>query len=107
MAIIQEITRSQFTDALLGDEYASWSYKGAHALYDHLMDMSDGMGEDLELDHVALRCTYNECTVEEFAEQYRNLLNDDEEPEEFAERMEGERTSIIWINSTEIIYEAF
>ena len=107
MALTQEITRTQFTDALLGDEYASWSYKGAHALYEHLMELSEDIGQDLEFDHVALRCDYTESTVEELANDYSNLLNDDEEPEEFAERMAAERTTVIWIDQTNIIYMQF
>ena len=107
MALIQEITRTQFTDSLLGDEYASWSYQGAHALYEHLVDLSEDIGQDLNFDHVSIRCDYSESTVEELAEQYSNLLNDDEEPEEFAERMAAERTTIIWIDKTNIIYMDF
>lgn len=107
MAITQEITRTQFTDILLADEYASWSYKGAHALYDWLYDLSDGMGEDIDLDHVALRCEWSESNIDDLAEQYSNLKEDDETPLEFAERMEQERTTIIWIDQTNIIYGAF
>lgn len=107
MAIIQEITRSQFTDTLLRDEYAAWSYKGAHALYDYLEDLSDDMGKDIELDHVALRCDWSESSVEELAEQYSNLLEEDETPEDFADRMSEERTTIIWIDKTNLIYGAF
>ena len=107
MALTQEITRSQFTDTLLRDEYADWSYKGAHALYDYLQDLSEGMGEDIDFDHVALRCEWTESSVEELAEQYSNQLNDDEEPEEFAHRMSYEQTTVIWIDNTNIIYGAF
>lgn len=107
MAITQEITRSRFTDILLADEYANWSYQGAHALYDWLCDLSDGMGEDVDLDHVALRCEWSESNIDELAEQYSNLKEEDETPLEFAERMEQERTTIIWIDQTNIIYGAF
>jgi len=107
MAITQEITRSRFMDDLRSDEYANWTYSGASALYDYLQELSDDMGQDIEFDRVALRCEFNETTIDELAEQYSNLKEEDETPLEFAERMEQERTTIIWIDQTNIIYGAF
>ena len=107
MAIKTELTRSQFMDDLRSDEFANWTYSGASALYDYLQELSDDMGEDIEFDRVALRCEFNETTIDELAEQYSNLKEEDETPLEFAERMEQERTTIIWIDQTNIIYGAF
>lgn len=107
MAIKTELTRTEFTDALRRDEYAGWSYQAAHALYDYFEELSEGIGEDIEFDAVAIRCDWNEYTLEDFAQDYSNLKEDDETDREFAERMQDERTTIIWLDNTNIIAQAF
>jgi len=50
----------EITDALLQDENAAWSYDGAKALAEYLEEYEEACGVELELDVVALRCTYSE-----------------------------------------------
>ena len=107
MAIVTELTRSDFTDALRRDEYASWSYQACHALYDYLEELSEGIGEDIEFCPVAIRCDWNEYSLEDFANDYSNLKEEEETDKEFAERMQEERTTIIWLDNTNIIAQAF
>jgi len=45
---------------LYEDEYAGWSYAGARALVEHLEELEDEIGEEIEFDVVALRCEYTE-----------------------------------------------
>ena len=47
----------EFVDALMSDEYASFSRQGAIALYLYLFD---NMGEDYLFDSVAIRCEWSE-----------------------------------------------
>lgn len=47
----------EFVDALVSDEYASFSRQGAIALYHYLFD---NMGEDYLFDSVAIRCEWSE-----------------------------------------------
>lgn len=47
----------EFVDALVSDEYASFSRQGAIALYNFLEDTED---ENYEFDPVGIRCTYSE-----------------------------------------------
>jgi len=107
MAIKTELTRSEFTDALMRDEYARWSYQACHALYEYFEELSEAIGEDIEFDAIAIRCDWNEYTLEDFAQDYSNLKEDDETDKEFAERMQDERTTIIWLDSENIIAQAF
>jgi len=107
MTIKTELTRTDFTDALLRDQYAGWSYEAAHALYYYYQELSEEIGEDIEFDAVSIRCDWNEYTLEEFAQDYNNLKEEDETEEEFAERMQEERTQIIWLDNTNIIVQAF
>ena len=92
------------TDALLKDENASWSYSGAQALAAFLVEYQDECGVELELDVVAIRCTYTECEdLVEWARsyflnsQFKELFGDLEEDdldEEIAQYIEERGTLI-------------
>jgi len=47
---------------LLADSHAAWSHAGAFALAEHLQELEESTGEELELDVVAIRCDYSEYT---------------------------------------------
>ena len=65
--IKETLTQSQFTDALKGDEYTSWSYGATVALYEYLNELD----QDIELDIVAIRCEFNEYdTCLEYAQEF-------------------------------------
>lgn len=53
----------QLADLLRTDEYAAWSYRGAEVLAQHLEDLSEDIGEDIEIDVVAIRCDFSEYTL--------------------------------------------
>jgi hypothetical protein len=54
------VDETQFTSTLLADEYAGWSYGATKALYEYYQQLSEDIGEDIELDRVAIRCEWNE-----------------------------------------------
>ena len=54
------LTTSQATDLLKADTNARWSYSGARALIEHLEQLEEDCGVELELDTVAIRCDYSE-----------------------------------------------
>lgn len=64
--IYEELTPERFAELLTQDEYAQWSYQGALALYDYFEEL----GEDIEMDAVAIRCDYHEY------ETRQDLLDD-------------------------------
>ena len=45
---------------LLNDENGGWSYAGSLAMIEFLEDIELGLGEEMELDMVAIRCDYSE-----------------------------------------------
>lgn len=47
-------------DLLLNDENANWTSSGALAMIEFLEDIELGLGEEMELDVVAIRCDYSE-----------------------------------------------
>lgn len=64
------LTTNQAADLLLDDEYAGWTYEGAHALVEHLEDLEDDLGS-IDFDRVGLRCDFSEyASAAEALEQY-------------------------------------
>jgi len=92
MSIIQTVNKSQFIDNLLADDYASWTYEDAEALFDYYEQFSDDMGEDIELDRVALRCEWTRAdSIDEVIEEYDdiNSLEDLQDQTQVIEHLGG------------------
>ena len=76
MAITDTITLSRFRDYFFqSDQYKnSFSYEGLTALYDYLWDLSEDMGEDIEMDYIAFACEYSEYEdFKHFQEDHKNF----------------------------------
>jgi hypothetical protein len=58
--IKQTVNFSQFCDSFSDSYKDNFSYKGKRALFDYLENLSEDIGEDIELDTVALCCDYSE-----------------------------------------------
>jgi hypothetical protein len=60
--IKETVNEYRFMDAFRGsDTYKNnFSYHGLKALYEHLEQLSEDIGEDIELDIVAICCDYSE-----------------------------------------------
>ena len=54
------LSTMQAADMLRRDEYAGWSYDGAEALVEYLEQYEQDLGEQVELDVVAIRCDFSE-----------------------------------------------
>ena len=76
MAIIQNVTYGDFRQALKADEYTSWTSEAIEALYDHYDQLSDDMGEDIQLDPIAIRCEWSEYHVQELFDNYSHIFED-------------------------------
>lgn len=67
----QTITENQFVDAIVGDDYNNISYEGAQALFEYIEEYEDSIGEETELDAVAIRCEWTEYeNIEEVSRDY-------------------------------------
>ena len=99
MSIIQTVTKNQFIDNLMTDDYASWRYEDAEALFDYYEMYSEGTGEDVELDRVALRCDWT-CadSIEEVVEDYDSI----EDLEDLIQR-----TEVIEHDDGSLLFRAF
>ncbi len=57
MAIIDTVTEVSFQDTMINHGF---SREGATALFWHLDDVSEGGGQDIEMDPIAFRCEFSE-----------------------------------------------
>mgnify|MGYP003678241021 FL=1 len=70
----QNVSSSQFVNAIVGDDYNNMSYEGANALFEYLEDYEDSIGEELEFDSVAIRCEWAEYeNLEAVLSDYDNI----------------------------------
>lgn len=77
MAIIQQVTLTSFRDAFNQIRPDNFSYEGLGHLFDHLEQLSDDIGEPIELDVIAICCDYSEESIYEVCKNY-NLDSIDE-----------------------------
>ena len=55
-----------------------FSYEGKKALFDYLNDLSDDIGEPIELDVIGLCCDFTEYeSLQEFNDNYGYVIGDD------------------------------
>ena len=74
--LFQTLTVSQAAHQLLNDEYANWSYEGAHALADYLDDLwEDCCPPEFGFCHVAVRCDYSEMSLDDLVNSYGYLID--------------------------------
>ena len=65
------LTENEVAHRLKNDTNAAWSYAGAQALAEYLIELDEQTGEDSELDVVAIRCDFSEHTsLIDWAEEY-------------------------------------
>ena len=96
----------EIVNALLNDEYASWTRLGANALAQELEEYEDSTGEELEFDIVAIRCDWNEDTAEELLSNYGQ--NPDDTIEDVIQYVEDNTILIIVDNDPKTyLYQAF
>ena len=110
--IKETLNESQFMDALRSDEYAGWSYGATKALYEYYEQLSEDIGEDIELDTVAIRCDFSEYdTCLEYANEFNDFEADaattDDEVETEARKFLEERTTVLEAKTIDVKAEGF
>ena len=107
----QTINSCDFVDAFRAHgRQNQFSYDGLRALFEYLEEMEDGMGEEMELDVIALCCDYSEfASAKEAALEYGMTAEEDKDEqdedaiEEHALQWLQDRTSVITHDSGIII----
>jgi len=65
------LTQNEIANELHSDENAGWSYVGAMALAEWLIELDESCGVETEFDRVAIRCDFAEWgSLREWAEGY-------------------------------------
>lgn len=65
------LTTYQAADILANDEDSSFTRAGAFALVEHLENIEDETGEEMQFDGVGIRCDWNEyASLSDFREEY-------------------------------------
>lgn len=95
--IIKTVNFQDFQDAFNSIRPNNFSYEGSKVLFNHLEQLSDDMGEPLELDVIALCCDFTEAPlVEVLKDNNLDTLNE-----------LHDMTIVLDVNSETIIYGAF
>ena len=83
------LNTSEAASLLMADENANWTRSGALALAEHLEQLEEDCGIEIEFDRVALRCEYSEEeSLQEWArcyfteDQLAEVLEDSEDNDE-------------------------
>jgi len=95
-----------------------FSWAGLEALFNYLEELEDSIGEEVELDVIALCCDFSEYdSACEAAQEYGFNVpdrEDDESEDDYSERAELEalewlrdRTSVIEVSSGSVIIQGF
>jgi hypothetical protein len=65
------LTNYEIAHELLQDDNAGWTRAGAFALAEYLEEYEESTGEEMEFDHVAIRCDFSEYkSILAFADEY-------------------------------------
>ena len=104
MAIITEVNEWDFRNSFKGTRADNFSMEGLYTLYNYLNDLSEDIGEDIELDIIAIACDFNEYdSLQEALEQYEDI-NTYEELEQHTSIL---NISMFFDNHKGIIIQAF
>ena len=96
----QSVNFSEFCDRFRDmDRNEHFTYEGKRALFDYLENLEDDMGEEIELDIIALCCDFTEYeNLEELQENYTDI--------ESIEELE-EHTTVIMIDADRFIIQDY
>ena len=96
--MIQRIGFCQFCDAFRDmGRNEQFTYEAKRALFDYLEELGEDIGEEIELDVIALCCEWHEETLEDVLHYY-----DLESLEELEEN-----TTVLELPNGNILYQAF
>ena len=104
MAIITEVNEWNFRNAFKESRQDNFSLEGLYTLYNYLNDLSEDIGEDIQLDVISICCDFTEYeSLEEALNQYDDI-NTLEELEQHTSIL---NISMFFDNHKGIIIQAF
>ncbi len=111
MSIVQTVDLYQFREAFRRmNRQDQFSYEGLEVLFDYLEQLSEDIGEPIELDVIALCCDYYESSIDELIENYDIDVSDaaDEfEKEDIVRDYLNDNTTVCGEVDDGFVYAAF
>lgn len=111
MAIVQTASFYDFQEAFRRmDRQSQYTYAGLRGLFDYLEQLSDDIGEPIELDVIALCCDYNEDSFLAVARNYDIDLSDCDDDDAIRETVLdylNDNTVVAWSDDDSVVYAAF
>lgn len=111
MAIVNAITSStQFADMF--NAYGrsdDFSYIALDALFDYYEELSEDIGEDFQLDVVAICCDWSELELSHLEEDYSHLADSENMPESVEDWAEllSDHTTVITLDNDCLLVRCF
>ena len=84
------------------DRSENFTPEGIRVLFEYLEEISEGSGEDINLDIIGLCCEYSEDTFEDIAANYRIALTD-RDGETIEEEEEIKRIVLDYLNNNTVV----
>lgn len=107
----QTVNFSDFVDAFRAyDRYDQFGHQALMVIFEHLEEIEQSTGEEIELDVVAICCDYETDNWEAIAENYSidlSGLEDEEEKQQAVVDYLNENTIVLGETDCEIVYQVF
>lgn len=107
----QTVNFSDFVDAFRAyDRYDQFGYQALMVIFEHLEEIENSTGQELELDVLAICCDYATDNWEAIAENYSidlSGLDDEEEKQEVVIEYLNNNTIVLGQTDCEIVYQVF
>lgn len=107
----QTVNFSDFVDAFRAyDRYDQFGYQALMVVFEHLEELEESTGQELELDVVAICCDYATDNWEAIAENYSidlDGLDDEDEKQEAVVEYLNNHTIVLGQTDCEIVYQVF
>lgn len=100
----------EFRNAFNAIRPDNFSYDGLGVLFEYLEQYEQGMGEEIELDVIAICCDFSEDTWESIASDYRidlSEFDDDDEKEEAVREYLEDNGALVGEVSGGFVYRSF
>lgn len=110
------VSRYDFERAFVdADRKENFSYEGLGLLFAYFEDLEESIGEEIELDVIAICCEYSEDTVSDIARNYSIDLNGaDPEDEDYEDQCRqivfdylSDNTSVVGDTADGFVYAIF
>ena len=103
----QTDTKHMFVDSFrVYGRTDSFSVAAREALFDYFEQLEDDIGEEIELDPIAICCDWAEYTLDELRQDYPDQIEDAEDLDEAAEMLADE-TTVIPVDDESILVMTF